>query len=145
MYVKIRQGPQQALAETVYYRTAMPFEFAMRWRWYFEYRAALFRVARPRYFTEIVIGSYEPDPRSAQQVAAASLKNRITRKKGMITEKERLLATAKAKWTSFFPIEQDKLWPAAVAKISTLKTELEAMEAEHSRLIDQVLNTEKHD
>lgn len=130
-YVKIRQGKLRALAETVYYRTDMSFEFAMRWRWYFEYRAARFRVEKPRYFTDLEIGSFEPDPRAVHQVLAERLKRRITNKKARITGIQNQMRKGKKEWAFLYPIEQDPPYVKAAAKVELLLEELVEMEKEY--------------
>lgn len=135
-YVRIRQGSCQSLAKTVYYRKEMTFEFMCRWKWYFHYREALVRIKTPRHFTELLIGSYEPDKLTATQIKAKRLRDRIISKKGKITEKKNLLRKALENWNSFLPIEEDPIWPKAVAKIESLKCELTAMESEYQALIN---------
>lgn len=137
-YVKIRQGKLQSLAETVYYRTDMSFEFAMRWKWYFEYRAARFRLEKPRYFTALEMGSFEPDPRTVHQLLAERLKNRITNKKGKITGIQNKMRKAKKEWTSLFPIEQDILYIEAKVKMELLLGELKEMETEYEEFVGKM-------
>ncbi|MDR1370149.1 MAG: hypothetical protein LBJ72_08525 [Dysgonamonadaceae bacterium] len=61
-FIKIRlnkDSKYESLAEVYYYRTDMTLEFYFRWKWYFDYRAALVRVQNPKAFIEYTCGSYE--------------------------------------------------------------------------------------
>jgi hypothetical protein len=135
-YVRIRQGPQQALAESVYYRKDMTFEFMTRWKWYFLYREARYRVEAPKAFTELSIGNYEADPRTTNEIKAKRLRDRITNKKGKITEISNRMKKAREKWNSLFPIEEDPWWSPALAKIEELQCELATMELEYHSLMN---------
>lgn len=42
--------------EVVYYRARMDINFALRWKWYFEYLAALIKVNNPRRKVEFLFG-----------------------------------------------------------------------------------------
>jgi hypothetical protein len=135
-FVKVRGGKQQALAETIYYRNEMTFEFFIKWRWYFEYRAALYRVNNPRHFVDISHGGYEYIPPRVELIKM--LKNKITNRKGKVTQWDCCISKAKETWSELFPIEDDQMFQKAVAKLNKAKLELEQMEAE----LENILNNE---
>jgi len=55
VFVKITFNEKgiSSLRKTVYFRNDMRADFFQRWRWYFEYRAALLRVKYPKSFIEL--------------------------------------------------------------------------------------------
>jgi hypothetical protein len=99
-----------------------------RWKWYFEYRAALFKVKNPRAYVEV---KYGPEPATGK-TEFTILRNRIRAKKAKITEFTNKLKMAEDSWNELFPIVEDQLYKRAVTKIERLKNELTEMEAEYS-------------
>lgn len=73
----------------------MPFEMLKRWKWYFEYRAALLKVQYPRIRVELTTGVSEK-----KRDLATVYKNRIISGKGEITKWKNKLAAFEA---SFVP------------------------------------------
>lgn len=69
----------------------MPFEMLQRWKWYFEYRAALLKVQYPRIRVEVTTGFSEK-----KKDLATVLKNRITSGKGEVTKWKNKLAAFEA-------------------------------------------------
>lgn len=133
-FIKVRGGIQQALAETIYYRNDMTFEFFIKWRWYFEYRAALYRVNNPRHFVDISHGGYDFIPPRAQLIK--TLKNKISNRKGKVTHWEWCIGKAKETWNELFPIEDDQTYQKALTKLNKAKFELSQMETELANLLD---------
>ena len=46
-------------SEVVYYRRGMDIDFMLRWKWYFEYLAAIVKVANPREKVEFMCGQID--------------------------------------------------------------------------------------
>lgn len=116
-FVKIRKDSNHvaALAKVLYYKTDMTFEFFMKWKWYFEYRAALLRVKEPRAFVEYIHGSYEYVlPEDKYRI---KLKNLIRAAKSERTQVRRAIENAKRNWSEMFPIEEHPKWGATIAKL----------------------------
>jgi hypothetical protein len=96
------------------------FEVVQKWKWYFEYLAALQKVKNPKSYVHLSIGSEQPDKKTEYDI----MKNRQVAKKRKITEYENKLEIAKRKWSSLFPIEEDPLYKKALDKVNRLKNEL---------------------
>lgn len=125
LFVKILFAQRyHALAEVVYYRNDMTVEFYERWKWYFEYRAALLRVKSPRSIVIYYQGSYQYSPPKDELIKR--LESKIRGKKAKITEFENKLQSAIKNWNELYPIEQHPHW----SKVSDKKR------AYHSELID---------
>lgn len=60
----------------------MSLQQVTKWRWYFDYRAALLKVKYPRSKVEFTVSQYEPN----QKTIADFLKDKIKGKKRMITK-----------------------------------------------------------
>ena len=72
--------------EVVYYRRYMNIDFILRWRWYFEYIAALLKVANPREKVELICGRIDrPTPEEYIEQKRNSL---LKAKKGQIKRLE---------------------------------------------------------
>lgn len=53
--------------KTAYYRCRMPYDFIVRWLWYFEYLQARIKVAHPRRVVNLTIGRMDPEMRLGQE------------------------------------------------------------------------------
>ncbi len=127
-WVKIRTGKQQALAETVYYKTDMFPAFFLRWLWWFKAKEAKIRLENPRWFTEISHGHY--DWVAPVELQIKVLTDKIRNRKARLTEYNTKVRMAEQNWTELFPIQDDELYKKAIAKITRLQSEKEALEAE---------------
>lgn len=132
-WVKIRMGTSQAIAETVYYKNDMEFEFYFRWRWYFKYLAAKYQVENPKHFVEFSTGAYDYIPDLAQR--AKRLKDKITAKKAKITKVDKAWKEFKESYNSLFPLEEHPKYLPTINAINKLKSELDNMEEEYSTLV----------
>jgi len=121
-WVLVKGGSKLGEYKTVYYRTNMTFQFFQKWRWYFEYRQALYKIKNPRHSTDITWGSYES--KTAQEEVKEKLKNAITGAKAQITKWENLIQQAKKTWCELFPIEDDANYQKAIQKIEAAKCKL---------------------
>ena len=110
------------LNEQVYFRKDMTYAFFMKWKWYFEYRAALLKVKNPKTPVELYITSYEYElPRDIYE---KRLKSIIKSRKGSLTTFNRKLDSAKKNWNSLFPIENDPNYCKVIQKQQRLEKEL---------------------
>ncbi|MBA4304637.1 MAG: hypothetical protein C0424_10470 [Sphingobacteriaceae bacterium] len=99
----------------------MRFELLCKWRWYFEYRAALLKVQHPRHEVVQRWGSQEPTKKTEDQIKA----NLIAAKKRKITELSNKLELARKHWNQLFSIEDDPIHKKHAAKIERLRMELQ--------------------
>jgi hypothetical protein len=125
-WVNIWAGPSRGNWKNIYHRRDLPFEVLCKWQWYFEYRAALYKVSNPKHKVELTTGSYEFVPPIEEE--QKRLKNVITGKKATITKYENLLKKAIETWNQLFPIEDDLHYKKCVLKIDKLKCELRELE-----------------
>ena len=137
LYVKIlfSKSGSQALRETAYFRDDMTVQFYSRWRWYFEYRAALLKVEYPKSFVQLNQGNYEyilPDDE-----LRLKLENKIRAAKGKITEFNRRLTNLSNNWNELFPIEQHPDWTKIVQKNDYYKLQLSLLTTEYESLTKQ--------
>lgn len=130
-FVKIMAGPSQGSKKTVYYRKDLPYEVAIKWHWYFKYRAALIQVNNPRWYVELTSGSHEFVMPIEEK--RRLLKDKITAKKAKITKVINEFERVKREWVSIFPIEQDHRYEPTVLKIEELKNELKSLEFEYKQ------------
>jgi hypothetical protein len=111
---------------------SMPFEMLQRWKWYFEYRAALLKVQYPRIRVEVTTGLSEK-----KKDMATVYKNRITSAKSQLTKSKNKLAAFEAAFVpTLFVREAKKLqqYQHAEARIRAAEEALANLEdllAEH--------------
>lgn len=96
-----------------------------KWDWYFKYRAALFQIAYPKAYVELLWGN---KPKySEEEIRNIDLKNSIAGKKRMITKISNAINETKAEWNELFPIEEYPLYKKAMAKLERYKLELQEL------------------
>lgn len=125
-FVKIEAGPKAGGNPCTYHNNGFPFPVFTKWKWYFEYRAALLKVNNPRHTVTLLTGSYDYIP--PRDVVMKELKNKLAGKKRTISKYTNLLALAEKHWDKLFPISEDVLYIKAADKINRLKKELEQLE-----------------
>jgi len=127
IYVKIvfQEANIRALAKCVYYKDAMTVNFFYRWKWFFDYRAALLRVKHPKAYIEITSGPYQYTP--PEEEVAKLIADKIRGKKAMITKVENRINQAKQEWNELFPIEENMHYQKALFKLETLNKELQEL------------------
>lgn len=128
MYVKIYFGQTTAHRQTVYFRDELSFELFQKWKWYFEYRAALLRVQNPKCCIELHYGSYDYIPDA--QARAKRTKDILTARKAKYTKAHNQLCNIRNNHNSLFPIEDDKYYIEALKKVHQLKMEIRQLEQE---------------
>lgn len=131
-WVKIIAGKEQGMSKTIYYRNDLPFQVMNKWRWYFRYREALYRVQNPRHYVELSSGSYDYVAPIDEQ--RKELRNKIKGAKAVVTKYENLLKKAKESWQELFPIEDEEDYKKSVLKINKKKHEVRLYEYELSQL-----------
>ena len=127
-YVKIDAGPSAGGNPCVYHNEDFPFEIFMKWKWYFDYRAALYKVQHPKHRVDLMTGSYDYAP--APEVAFLNLKNKMIAKKRVISKYRNKIQMAKSRWNELFPIEEYHLYKEAMEKINRTQTELNNLRAQ---------------
>ena len=105
----------------------------MKWKWYFDYRAALYKVQHPKHRVDLVTGSYDYVPPAS--VAIRNRQNKIIGKKRVISKYRNKIQMARNEWNELFPIEEYPLYKKALAKIERTQKELD-------NLIAQISETE---
>ena len=124
-YVKIIGGPRRVDAQLIYFRNELPFAVITKWMWYFEYRAALYRVQHPRHHIQFTHGSYDFVPSPVQ--AAKKRKDLIAGKRATLTKYRKAIELAEQNWNGLFPITDDPHYQKAAAKLRRLNSELAAL------------------
>lgn len=125
----------RALAETAYYRNDMTIEFYVRWKWFFEYRAALLKVKNPRALVDYFQGVY--DYELPEDELRKKLENKIRAAKGKITEFNRKLKKLIDSWSELFPIEYHPEWTKIVQKKDYYRLQLNLLITEYETLTKQ--------
>lgn len=133
-FVKIEAGPQAGGNPCVYFNRDFPFETFMKWKWYFDYRAAMHKVKNPRHRVDLLTGSYNYVAPFESQVR--TLKNKITGKKRIISKFENQIRLVKNNWNELFPIDDLPDYQKAIAKIDKTKKELYNLEISLTKTIN---------
>lgn len=117
----------------------MSMEVRRKWQWYFEYRAALLKIAYPKALVEMKWGSEEAKDNTRIHI----LTKRLIAKKGQYTKARKKLAALEKEYNDNLFASQtmeigDYLqgYDKAVEKLNRKKSEMEAMEAEIKSLKD---------
>jgi hypothetical protein len=127
-YVKIDAGPCAGGNPCVYHNKDFPFEIFMKWKWYFDYRAALYKIQHPKHRVDLMTGSYDYLPPA--ETAIRNMQNKITAKKRVISKYRNKIQMAKNEWDELFPIEEYPLYKKAMEKIKRTQTELDNLIAQ---------------
>lgn len=125
IYVKISFNEKgiSALRKTVYFRNEMRVDFFVRWKWYFEYRAALLRVKHPKAFIELNHGPYEyvlPEDKYREKI-----KNQYLSDKRQLTKFKNKLNSIRENWKELFPIEENPDWIKVTKKLEWYESQYE--------------------
>lgn len=114
------------------------FQQYSKWKWYFRYRAARLQAEHPKKFVEWKEYSYiNIDTRA---VALKRLKDRITATKGIITKINNRLEKGRANWNELFPIEDERYYKEAIAKVAEKQELLKELQNEYQFLINNPEN-----
>ena len=106
IFVKIlfAESGTAAMAEVHYFRNDMTVPFYQKWRWYFEYRAALLRVKYPKSFIGYEQGSYIYE--LPENMYKDKVKNIYFSNKRQFCKFNNRLNALKQNWNEIFPIEE---------------------------------------
>ncbi len=117
------------------------FQQMMRWKWYFEYHAALLKVANPKRTIEVKY--YDYIVISQEEIDAKQLRNKIIANKGKLTAVlnklkaiHQRMDAAKLRWNQLFPIEESPAWLQAEQKCDELHAEIESRKLKISQMIN---------
>lgn len=132
IFVKIlfSESGKSALGKVHYFRNEMQVDFFQRWKWYFEYRAALLRVKHPKAFVKLETGPYQyilPENDYREKV-----KNRYLSDKRQLTRFENKLKQLRKHWNQLFPIEEHPDYIKINAKLKEYSEQLKASELEYN-------------
>jgi len=143
-YAKIRLNknseiPDPVSTEVYYYRNDMTFDFIIRWKWYFIYRAALLQVKYPRGFVEFTHGGYEyilPEDEHKKKVY-----NLLVAAKRKRTEFENKIVKARQQWDELFPIEEHPYWVKVEEKLQYYEDRIVTLTNEYEELNNKQIKT----
>lgn len=128
LYVKIDAGPCAGGNPCVYHNNDFPFELFMKWKWYFEYKAALYKVQHPKHRVDLMTGSYDYLP--LEEIQIRKRQNKIIAKKKVISKYRNKIQMATNDWNELFPIEDYPLYIKAMVKIERTQKELASLIAQ---------------
>ena len=112
-YAKVVIG--SPIYKTVYYRNDMKPGFFFRWKWYFDYRAALAKVQNPKININYSTGHYEHVlPRDDYK---QKIRNKYIGAKANVTKARRNLQRMKDNWSQLFPIEEHPNYPKMLERL----------------------------
>ena len=125
IFVKIlfSESGKSALGEVHYFRNEMRVDFFVRWKWYFEYRAALLRVKYPKGYIKLETGPYEyvlPEDKYLEKV-----KNQYLSDKRQLTKFKNKLNYIRKNWNELFPIEENPDWIKVTKKLEWYQSQYE--------------------
>ena len=125
IFVKIlfSESGKSALANVYYFRNEMRVDFFQRWKWYFEYRAALLRVKYPKGYIKLETGTYEyvlPEDKYLEKVRNSYLSD-----KRQLTKFKNQLNAIRKNWNELFPIEENPDWIKVTKKLEWYQSQYE--------------------
>ena len=125
IFVKIlfSESGKSALANVYYFRNEMRVDFFQRWKWYFEYRAALLRVKYPKGYIKLETGTYEyvlPEDKYLEKVRNSYLSD-----KRQLTKFKNQLNSICKNWNELFPIEENPDWIRVTKKLEWYQSQYE--------------------
>lgn len=144
-------------------------EIFQKWRWYFDYRAARYKVEHPREYVEITYGQESMELVDPLRYEQAMLARKIISCKGKITEWLRKMDEAERNYIAwmerdhqeqlqrsplFAPaaapdpqaaLQQEPNYQRAVAKVAAKRRELAAMQIRYNELINTPKNEQTAD
>jgi hypothetical protein len=137
-YCKILAGKNAGGKPCVYFNKGFTFQQFNKWKWYFEYRAALIKVQNPKWHVEAMHGNYDWLPPIEQRII--DLKNKIAGKRREITKWTNAIEQCDKPWlvkaglfTDDYPLDKDEDYirhQKALTKIEKHKIEYAQLMAE---------------
>lgn len=140
MFVKIlfSESGKSALANVYYFRNEMRVDFFQRWKWYFEYRAALLRVKYPKAFIQLSHGPYMYQ--YPEDLYKVKVRNRYRSDKTQLTKLNNMIVAVQKNWNELFPIEENPNYTKLMDKYNYYKKQVEISQAEY----DSVFSSNDH-
>jgi hypothetical protein len=137
IFVKIlfSENGLSALSTVHYFRNEMKVDFFQRWKWYFEYRAALLRVKYPKAYIALEHGPYEyilPEHEYQQKI-----RNRYIADKAQLTKFKHKLDSISQNYNQIFPIEEHPDYKKINAKLEEYREQLKASELEYNKVFNK--------
>ena len=108
----------------------LPYNVALKWHWYFEYRAALLKVKYPMYFVDHRWGHMDPSEQQAERIQRnkhIALKGKITKVTNKIIQLDTDLEAMKQNWSQIFPVEDDPVFIGMSSKLNKYQIDLMQM------------------
>ena len=102
----------------------LPWFIMCKYKWYFDYRAALLKVNYPKFKVDHTWGKYEKKGKSRME----HLKTKYAAAKGQVTKMENQIAKAEKNWNKLFPIEDNPGYQKYLVKLSDKKKQLTAIQ-----------------
>ena len=115
-FVKIQAGPGSGGNPCIYFNKDFVFKNFMKWKWYFDYRAALYKVQNPKHTVHLSTGSYDFTPPIEHQIK--NLLNKIIAAKAKITKWQRVVKNYEDSWNQLFPYTDEPDYIKCKKKIS---------------------------
>lgn len=125
--ITIKRGPEY---DVVYYRRDMPIPLLSKWRWYFEYRAALFKVVNPKLEVKLETGGYWVDMTKDDKLKR--FKDKVAGKNRVISKIKNALKKAENEWNGLLPITEDGRYSNTVELLHQKEQELSCYIAENN-------------
>lgn len=107
------------------------FEQFMKWKWYFEYRSALYKVQNPH--RHVVNNHGSVDYELPEQAYIKKLRNRVKTARKMLTQFQNKINQAKKGWTEIFPIEEHPMYSKILDKLKSYQTDYDNYKNELSK------------
>ena len=126
-----------AIGEVRYFRNEMTVEFYQKWKWYFEYRAALLRVKFPKAYIKLETGPYEyvlPEDKYKEKI-----KNRYLSDKRQLTKFKNKLNSIRKNWNELFPIEENPDWIKVTKKLEWYESQYESSKKEYDSVLPSLV------
>ena len=136
IFVKISfsESGSRCLGKTVYFRDGMILDFFNRYKWFFEYRAALLKVKNPKAFVLLEHGPY--DYELPEDVYKEKIKSRYLSDKRQLTKFNNKLEDIKNRWNELFPIEDHPDWIKVMEKCKYYQKRYEQSKEEYESVFN---------
>lgn len=130
--IKIIAGSKPGGNECVYFNKDFTFEQLCKWKWFFNYRAALIQVGSPKWKVDLTTSSYDYLPPIDE--LTITLRNKIVAKKRKITEVKNKIHFLKTNWDELFSYEEYPNYIKAMDKLKRIEDELLFLNAEFNKI-----------
>ncbi len=107
----------------------LPVDTYMRFRWYFDLRAAMIKIDNPKHAVEVRATMYdlsEGDPDYRWQ-KKNEIDARIRAARVQLTKWDNNLKKFREQWDSFLPVEDDPMYKKAVERVNARKFALQTL------------------